>query len=392
MEYNKKRFYEILPDTTSNIHATQMDLKKYNMLIQLVNETKKGSKLSLNKKWLLKNYDVLVIGGQEHLIAPIEKSQIRYYVPKEQLYDILYETHQSIEHGGLKIMKATLDKKYKNISYTEIQRFLDVCEECSQKQRGKNKGLEDGAHLNSRCQVDLIDFQSQADGDYKFIMVYQDHQTKFVILRPLKTQTAKEVAKHILSIFYIFGAPKVLQSENGREFCDDITEILNIKWPGLEIVYSEPRYSQFKGSVLRTNHEIENMITTWMIEQRCNNWSEELEHIQFMKNRSYHTELKKSPYEAVFREPPQVELVSTNSIKEDHDNLEEVLGGTIEETFVENIGIVKKCSVCKFKLEIDCDVCNFCALNKNTVRAREGCGGNLKNQHKRMKFSGNRLT
>jgi len=49
-------------------------------------------------------------------------------------------------------------------------------------------------------------------------MVYQDHVTKFVQIRALKTKRVEEVAKHIIDIFCIFGAPIILQSANGREF------------------------------------------------------------------------------------------------------------------------------------------------------------------------------
>jgi len=38
--------------------------------------------------------------------------------------------------------------------------------------------------FNSRAQMDLIDMQSLSDGEWKWIMVYQDHFTKFVSLRP----------------------------------------------------------------------------------------------------------------------------------------------------------------------------------------------------------------
>ena len=57
--------------------------------------------------------------------------------------------------------------------------------------------------MNSRCQVDLIDMQSQPDGPYKHILNYQDHLTKMVVLRPLKSKTA--------DIFCDKGAPRVLQ-------------------------------------------------------------------------------------------------------------------------------------------------------------------------------------
>ncbi|MGH0119928.1 UNVERIFIED_CONTAM: hypothetical protein FKN15_029191 [Acipenser sinensis] len=37
----------------------------------------------------------------------------------------------------------------------------------------------------SRGQVDLIDMQSMSRGNFKWIMVYQDHLAKFCILHPL---------------------------------------------------------------------------------------------------------------------------------------------------------------------------------------------------------------
>ena len=73
--------------------------------------------------------------------------------------------------------------------------------------------------------------QSQADNDYKFIFVYQDHLTKFVQLRPLKTKTAEEVAYVLLDIFTIFGDPSILQSDNGREFSNRVIEEVCAMWP-----------------------------------------------------------------------------------------------------------------------------------------------------------------
>lgn len=65
--------------------------------------------------------------------------------------------------------------------------------------------------------------QSEPDGDYKFILNYQDHLTKYVVLRPLKTKTANEVADVLLDVFCLFGAPNILHSDNGREFCNQVS-------------------------------------------------------------------------------------------------------------------------------------------------------------------------
>jgi hypothetical protein len=71
--------------------------------------------------------------------------------------------------------------------------------------------------INSRCQVDLIDMQSNSDRDMKFILVYQDRLTKFVLLRSLHSKRADKVAYHLLDIFTTFWAPNILHSILQRE-------------------------------------------------------------------------------------------------------------------------------------------------------------------------------
>nr|XP_022900156.1 SCAN domain-containing protein 3-like [Onthophagus taurus] len=131
-------------------------------------------------------------------------------------------------------------------------------------------------------------------------MVYQDHLTKFVILRALKTKRAEEVAYNLLDIFTLIGAPAILQSDNGREFSNQIVSSLKTYWPTLKIVHGKPRHSQSQGSVERANQDIENMLTTWMQDSDSNRWSDGLRFVQLMKNKAFHSGIKRTPYEALF--------------------------------------------------------------------------------------------
>ncbi|GFU68908.1 SCAN domain-containing protein 3 [Trichonephila clavipes] len=71
----------------------------------------------------------------------------------------------------------------------------------------------------NRCgRVDLVDLQSIPDRNYKWLLHYQDHTTKFSFLRPLTSKRATEVALELLKIFLEVGCPRILQSDNGREF------------------------------------------------------------------------------------------------------------------------------------------------------------------------------
>lgn len=74
-------------------------------------------------------------------------------------------------------------------------------------------------------QVDLVDLQTMPDGNFKYIMHYQDHLSKFHLLRSLTSKRASEVARHLLQIFVDFGAPLILQSDNGREFTAEVIQV-----------------------------------------------------------------------------------------------------------------------------------------------------------------------
>ncbi|KHJ40261.1 hypothetical protein D918_09704 [Trichuris suis] len=104
-------------------------------------------------------------------------------------------------------MLKELSPKYKNIGRYDIEPYLQICEAYQKKQKGAKKGVVVlpmvFSDFNSRCQVDLIDFQSHPDGEYKFLMAYQDHLTKFVVLKALKSKTAEEVAHNLVDIFYV---------------------------------------------------------------------------------------------------------------------------------------------------------------------------------------------
>ncbi|CAF2076371.1 unnamed protein product [Rotaria magnacalcarata] len=66
--------------------------------------------------------------------------------------------------------------------------------------------------------VDLIDMRSVQYNGFNFIMHVKDHFKKFSWLFSLPTKEARHVALNLKNIFYTFGSPKILQSDNGKEF------------------------------------------------------------------------------------------------------------------------------------------------------------------------------
>ena len=183
--------------------------------------------------------------------------------------------------------------------------FRNLCVECNRtKKRNKTTGLSCKPILsktfNSRGQMDLIDFQTCPDGEFKWLLVYQDHFTKFVQLRPLKNKSAIEVAKALLDIFTIIGVPAILQSDNGKEFRNQVVRALKEMWPDMNFVHGRARHPQSQGSTERAKADIKKMIATWMRDNKSLKWSIGCKFVQLQKNHCHHSANKCSPYKATF--------------------------------------------------------------------------------------------
>lgn len=81
-------------------------------------------------------------------------------------------------------------------------------------------------------QVDLAMLPTSSEG-YRYCLVLVDIFSGFLILKPLKTKKASEIARMLWEIFALVGTPKILQSDNGAEFVNQIVRTL-VRLQGIE--------------------------------------------------------------------------------------------------------------------------------------------------------------
>ncbi|XP_045600078.2 KRAB-A domain-containing protein 2-like [Procambarus clarkii] len=136
--------------------------------------------------------------------------------------------------------------------------------------------------FGERGQMDLIDMHKDGGCLFNYILHYQDNLTKFSVFRPLRSKQAIEVARHLLDIFTLIGAPRYLQSDNGREFVAAVIHQFRTElWPKLILINGKPRHPQSQGSIERANGDITKMLGSWMSENRTRDWSAGLPFVQF---------------------------------------------------------------------------------------------------------------
>lgn len=290
----KDRFNARLRELTSmKGQNTQILSKKaYQETIEKVKVTKKKT---ANKKpedyQRLRRYDILTIGNIEKLIVPVKQTDLlKFYTHTEEVFEIIDETHISLGHAGRNKMSTELHSRFKNITREMIHIYIELCETCQKKptSRSKNKAANN-QDCSSKCQVEIVGMEP--DNGYKYILIYQDHATKFVQLRPLKTQSVVEIADVLLDIFTIFGAPCILQNSVSRELADNIVKQLYITWPQLKMVHG-PEAEAFD-----LISDVTKRLKLWLGGNTIK-WTEGLRFVQLLKNSDDGED--KSPYEAMF--------------------------------------------------------------------------------------------
>jgi len=111
-----------------------------------------------------------------------------------------------------------------------------------------------------------------------------------------------------MEIFCTFGAPFILQSDNGRDFANKIIQNVADMWPGMKLVHGKPRHSQSQRSVEGSNQDFRDMLVAWMSDNNTKTWSEGLRFIQSKKHRALRSVIKTSSYEATFGTAQRIRL------------------------------------------------------------------------------------
>jgi hypothetical protein len=231
----------------------------------------------------------------------------------EETFDVIKRAHIATGHGGRDQMVKELGKKNDNVTRDSIELFKSMCIDCQRKRvRPMTKGVVVrpilSKEFSARGQVDLIDMQSLPHDSFKWIMV----TIKCNVIRPLTSTRAAEVAYQLMDIFLLFGAPHILQSDNGSEFTAQIISDLKELWPELVIVLGKPCQPQSQGSVERANYDIKDMLVAWMSENDTADWTVGVKFVQFRKNSSFNAGIKQSPYATLFGIEARIGLTSSS--------------------------------------------------------------------------------
>ena len=183
-----------------------------------------------------------------------------------------------------------------------------------------------------RLQMDLIDMRSSPNiKDFHFIFHAMCHFTKFHFIIPIMRKEAKCVAECLTrSIFPVFGLPRILQMDNGKEFVNKTIVKVVEDWPGnCQIINGRSRHPQSQGLIEQANGTVETMLRVMRSDAGDSfGWPDAIPQIMYAINTTLQHAIRMSPYEAVYGKKPNNESVFG---VEDEESVEGRIDGVIQE-------------------------------------------------------------
>ena len=229
----------------------------------------------------------------EHTSEPIDKLEEMHLV------------HQ-LGHCGAKTMEALL--KARNISWnnmsSDCHAFVQSCTECCQVDWSINKTNPIQPVLASKpwdhLQIDLIS-GLPTHQHYKYVLVIVDVFSGYTILRPLSSKHSKKVANTLLDIFWEYGFPRIVQSDNGKEFVNQVVEEL-LQLLNVEHRLSTRYHPEANGRVERQNRTALAILKKLL--NKHEDWSTLLGRVQFCMNLNPRNRTGLSPFQLAFLRQP----------------------------------------------------------------------------------------
>ncbi|XP_063929970.1 uncharacterized protein LOC135142222 [Zophobas morio] len=245
---------------------------------------------------ILLNYQVIEREGIKRLVkTEMREHTVKHYVHDDELFYVFHYTHINLKHAWRERMASELKKRFANIVTRDIMTYLNACTQC-QRKRLYNKSDREPliySNISAHCSINFIDYHLRSDGGYKYVLVYQNHLTKFYMLKALFSLKPAEVAYNLIDIFTFVGVPTTIGSKEDWTLIEDIIRQLKFVWEDLEVEH-------LKNDAYEGTRVIDEDIRTWLEENKTVRWTKGLRFVQLARNQEYHSDIEGAPYDALF--------------------------------------------------------------------------------------------
>ena len=256
---------------------------------------------------------------------------------KDEQVKILQQAHEYGHNGSVQLFKHivnTLGYYWPSIR-TDCAKEVKGCLQCLQFNIARH-GYHPLTPITAlipmdHLAIDLHQFSQTSEDGNTYLMAVVDVCTRFTFLYALSDKSMSTVASTLAALFQHFGVPRIIQSDNGSEFKNElikeVAKILHIDWR-----YITPYHPQANGLVERHIGIVQNMVNK-VNKGDTYHWDYYIPRVQLAVNNRILNNHNSTPFALMFNRPflqsnvvdPKAKHMSPSQISTRWKKLESVI-------------------------------------------------------------------
>ncbi|KAK4518183.1 uncharacterized protein ATC70_001534 [Mucor velutinosus] len=231
-----------------------------------------------------------------------------YVTPPATERDNMIISQHLVGHFGINHVETAIHHEgfhWTNIR-KDIERILGDCIECN-----KFNIAREGYHpfrsakadqpLDHWC-MDLGDMGVTSSFGSNFIFVMTDIYGRFTVIRCIPDKHATTIARELLQVFSLFGWPKILTSDRGKEFINEVVEAM-VEISGIDRRLSLA-WNPLGNSVAESWIKLAKSTTVKLLKGKRDQWEHYIPWVNYCLNVKYARLHKSRPYTILFNRQP----------------------------------------------------------------------------------------
>ncbi|KAL5479238.1 hypothetical protein EMCRGX_G022734 [Ephydatia muelleri] len=276
----------------------------------------------------------------------VERGRLFYYhksskswkqVPSEKERQRILNACHALPTGGHlgrdKTYNKVADRYHWKYMYKDIEAYIWTCEVCHKTNDVKFMKATAPLHpipvpqeVWKQVGIDLIGPFKKSRSRNRYIITLVDYFSKWPEAAAIPSKEAKEVAFFLFKMICRYGCTKIVISDQGREFVNNINQHL-FEYLKTEHRVSTAYHPQTNGLVERYNQTLQRCLVK-LVNKEQDNWDEYIDGVLFAYRTSRHHSANVTPFELMYCRKPvlpiEKELNSSDSSCYKHNDSADV--------------------------------------------------------------------
>ncbi|XP_052556976.1 gypsy retrotransposon integrase-like protein 1 isoform X1 [Tympanuchus pallidicinctus] len=268
------------------------------------------------KKFVFKENKLFYVGK--------DRKQMRLViVSDEEKKKVLQKCHENAAgtHHGISRTLTLVEANYYWTSVTnDVKQWVYACQHCQVAKSTTTTTLKPypikAEDPWTAVTVALMGPFRATKRSHKYVIVMIDLFTKWTVILPLRDTSAAEIARAIISVFFLYGPPQKMPIDQGKELVHQINKELFALFGMKQIVLSYPQTNEVSERTCKT---VKAFLNKYCIDHP-NDWDEHLSAIAYAFNLTNLEPDENTPYFQMFSRNPYV-VEPMNICVEGEDNM-----------------------------------------------------------------------